>query len=759
MSAQPVLSQDSDLEVYELFDVTLEELLNVGIVSASKKKQSVLDAPATAYVVTEEQIRTRGYTNLLELLEDIPEVEVQRNSNSEFRNLVTIRGVAGNEKFLVLVNGVRITPATGDSYVLGTQFSIVNAQRVEVIIGPASALYGVDAFSGIINIITKAQEGAAIKGINTTGSYGLYNTTDNFFVAGTKFDKLRINVTGHYYFSQEPDYHKIYKDDYSWYNKQFSQNGYVVESPLFNKIRHVSVFEHWADSSFHGESLSRDFSIPTESYYINAEVAYEDFTAGFIRHMETHSSAIGVDPKYTTYDRNAFIKMSQQTIYGKHLFTSFNKKWRVQTTFLSSFFEVNPNSHFAGSVSRWQRGYIYSNGQSSRIEEQFQYDFSRNSSLTIGALYENLSAIPRTALSPVPFDKNQPADLQTLYYIGAAGYKSFLTENEQPQFNDSLTIKQNVYYLNYNNYGGFAQLQIKPFKFMEATIGSRYDYNTRFGGSINPRVGIVAKPSKKVHLKLLYGEAFLAPSPEKAFEQSGSIYRYDNTQKVLEADYFRIANPDLRPEKLRSLESSVNIFLTSNFNIAINGFYTHISDLIDFFGVAPKDQKPSNLEASRLEMSVNKGTSETVGGTARINFLFRLGTLTFNNYAAYTYIDGHIDGNPLLFTAKHTVKSGAEIHYKRFSMSPRMIWRSSSYSSITDGFNGENFYNSPFVVINMAARYQIKATGKLRLGIFADVRNLLDNRYYNVYVGSDEGMPLTPQDPFRIRIGLNVTLL
>ena len=142
-SSVNLIAQKKHLEVYELFDVSLEELLSVGIVSASKKKQSVTDAPATGYVFTEQNIKVRGYDNLLELLEDVPEVDIQRNSDREFKNLVTIRGISGNEKFLVLIDGIRITPATGDNYTFGTQFSLVSAKRVEVIIGPASALYGV----------------------------------------------------------------------------------------------------------------------------------------------------------------------------------------------------------------------------------------------------------------------------------------------------------------------------------------------------------------------------------------------------------------------------------------------------------------------------------------------------------------------------------------------------------------------------------------------------------------------------------------
>lgn len=756
-SILPTKAQDSDMEVYELFDVSLEELLNVGIVSASKKKQSVLDAPATAYVITEEQIQARNYTNLLKLLEDIPEIEIQKNSSNYVRNQISIRGVAGNEKFLILLNGIRITPATGDSYVLGYQFSLANAKRVEVIIGPASALYGVDAFSGIINIITKSQEGNSIKGVDATGSYGSYNSTDNFFTAGTKFDKLKLSATGSYSASAEPNYANLYPDDYSWYNNRFKPNGSVVESPFFQKIRDYRTFQNWAGSSFYGDTLSRDFEMPSRAYYVNVEAGYEDFTVGIIRLSERHSSAYSIDPKYTTFDKNAFIEMTQQVIYGRHSFNSFNKKWRLQSTFTSSFFEIDPKSNFAGAVSRWQRGFIYGYNQSSKVEEQFQYDFSRKTTLTAGLSYEYLTSLPRTALSPKPIDADNPIDLQNIYFIGAAGFPSFLPPGKSANFNDSLTLEQSKYYLQYQNFGSYAQLQFKLFNFLEATVGSRYDYNTRYGGSINPRIGLVAKPGKKMHLKLLYGEAFLAPSPEKAYQQSGSFYEVN--PKGFYADYFKLPNPDLKPEKLRSLEGSVNYFLTSNINLAANGFYTRIEDLINLFGKANQDAKPNKVLAVRLESSENSGLSEIYGGTFRLNFLAKIGPVTLNPYGAYTYISGNINNTVLLYTAKNTIKGGVDIGHKRFSFSPRVIWRSSSYTSLKDGANGENFKNPPFYVININARYKIVNIGKIKISVFADVTNLLNRKYYNALFGNEEGLPLTPQDPIRIMGGLNFKLM
>ncbi len=763
-------------DVNEIFNVSLEELLNVGMISASKKKQSVLDAPATAHVFTEQQIVLRGYSTLIDLLEDVPEVEIQRNSNPESRNLVTFRGVSGNEKFLILLNGIRITPSTGDSYTLGSNFSLVNAKRVEVIIGPASALYGVDAFSGVINIITKSQEGTVFKGVDGQLSYGQFKTADGSFIGGIKADKLNFTLSGHYNNSSEPKYSKYYKNDFAWYTNQFQPNGLVAETPFYNDVYNVSYFQRNAGESFRGDSLNRGFNMPSSSHFISAEVTYDKFTVGYVRHSESHSSAYGIQPKFTAYEKDQFFAQTQNVFYAKHQYQSFNKKWGLLSTLTQSMYEIDPNSNFIGASTRWQRGYVYANGQSSKIEEQFNYDFSSKVSMVVGASFENLNSLPRTGSSPKPFEKNQPATNQDLYYIGAAGYNPYAELTDTIAFNDSLALKQSFYYLNYQNYGAYAQFQISPVKFLDITLGSRFDHNTRFGSTVNPRLGLVISPTKKIRIKVLYGESFLAPSPEKAYRQAGAFFgpiagdTTDAGVQILSADYLRVPNSKLKPEKLKSLELSLGMFLTQNFSVNFNGAYTHIDNTINQNGEASKSLVPDNINASRLETSVNQGYQEIYSFTSRVNYLIRMGKWSFTPYGAYSYMDGYnkVDYNqgnglekiPLVFAAQNTFKGGLEIEHKRFSVAPRVIYRSPSYSNVLEIRNqaGSNYKNDAYTVVNLTVRYLAKIKGKLRLTLFVKANNLLDARYYNVYSGNEEGMNKTPQDPIRVVGGLQFNL-
>lgn len=754
-SLTSVAQRKNDAGVKDLFSISLEDLLNVGIVSASKKKQSVSDAPAMAYVFTKEQILSRGYTNLLELLEDVPEVEIQKNSTAEDRNFVTIRGVAGNEKFVILLNGIRITPATGDAYTLGSNFSLVNALRVEVILGPASALYGVDAFSGIINIITTQGEGTLFKGINTNISYGQYKSLDASLQVGRKFEKLNVMVTGNFYKSAEPDYQNIYKDEFAWHNQRLQPLGQVVSTPFLRFVNDLGRLSTAAAPYISGDTLSRGFDMPTTSYFVNATMNYGDFSVSYIRHSESHSAAHGLRPEFAVRDPTALIQMGQEVFYARHNYTSINRKWNIQSTISKSLFEIDNQSNFAGSATTWQRGYIYSLASSSKIEEQLSYDFSKKYSVIVGFTAENLSAIPKIAPVYKPFDTRTPASLQDLYYVSATG-------NDKPSDTliNNVFLEQPVFNVEYRNYGGYAQFQLSPAKWIELTLGSRYDYNTRFGGSINPRLGVVISTNdKKLRFKILYGEAFLAPSPEKTFAQSASfvIRKIPNSPRSERfAPYFRTANPDLQPEKLRTLESSLSYFLTSTLALSMNGYYTQLDNLISLAAADP-NITPVPLPVGVLETNVNKGRSDVYGFTTKLNYLQKFNYFSVNAQVAYSYIDGDIDNQALLYTAKHTIKASLDISGARFSIAPRLIFRSASNSRLTNPNNSNNYHtNTPFAVINLFSRVKIldkRNSGKLY--VYARINNLLNLKYYNVLFGSEDGFPATPQDPQRVSLGLN----
>ena len=124
---------------------------------ASGISQPISKAPAVASVVTATQIKQIGALDIDDILETIPGLHVSRNpigynSNYTFRGIHT----ALNPQVLMLINGIPLTNLFhGDRNLVWGGMPVEAISRVEVIRGPGSAIYGADAFSGVINIITK----------------------------------------------------------------------------------------------------------------------------------------------------------------------------------------------------------------------------------------------------------------------------------------------------------------------------------------------------------------------------------------------------------------------------------------------------------------------------------------------------------------------------------------------------------------------------------------------------------------------------
>ena len=175
-------------------DLSLEELGNLRVTTAALRPERYSDTPASIYVITNEEIHRSGATNLPEALRLAPNLEVAQVSATAYA--ITARGFQNviTNKLLVLMDG-RTLYTTVLSGVLWDAQDVMldDVDRIEVISGPGAALYGANAFTGVINIITKGArdtQGALVtaggsdveRNVNarfggkfgTTGSYRVY---------------------------------------------------------------------------------------------------------------------------------------------------------------------------------------------------------------------------------------------------------------------------------------------------------------------------------------------------------------------------------------------------------------------------------------------------------------------------------------------------------------------------------------------------------------------------------------------------------
>ncbi|WP_150048116.1 TonB-dependent receptor plug domain-containing protein [Methylomonas rhizoryzae] len=140
----------------ELLDLSVEELLNVKITSVAKKAQALNDAAAAVFVITQEDIKRSGATNIPDALRLAPGMDVAKIDSSKWA--VSSRGFNGRfaNKLLVLIDGRSTYTRTFSGVYWEMQdVMLEDVDRIEVIRGPGGTLWGANAVNGVINIITK----------------------------------------------------------------------------------------------------------------------------------------------------------------------------------------------------------------------------------------------------------------------------------------------------------------------------------------------------------------------------------------------------------------------------------------------------------------------------------------------------------------------------------------------------------------------------------------------------------------------------
>ena len=714
----------------------VESLLNRKTTTAAQIEQFASEAPATVYVISKEQIQNRGYESILDILDDIPEVEIQRYGNPEFNQHISFRGVAGNEKFLILQDGVRISAPTGDTHSIGYNFSVEHAEQVEVIIGPASALYGVDAFSGIIQIISQKGKNTPLQIKSSFGNFGTTHSSINF---GKDFGEVTFSVNGMFYHSREPNFPEIYKNEFSWYRNQYLPNSELLVSPFFQVPTSVNV-----------EGDDRKFSMPTTSYFTNFNLGIKNLEINYNRHFDSYSSCGSSQSEYCLYSDESKFAYFIETISGRHQYRTRDLKWLFQSTFSFHTYQLDDQTAFVNTYTGYTPGYKMEFGKSKKIEERVSYNASRKINIIGGFSYEILDDLPLTGDLPKPFDFDQPADLQDQYYLGS---------NVVDKDGNDLSIQQDFFYLHYLNYGTYVQLQSNIINDVNITAGVRYDINTRYGQSVNPRLGIVWKPKNELTLKMLYGESLLSPSPRKSNSHFGSFFPVTNDEGEitgLSSAFFHLSNRELEPEKLRSLEGSLRYVVSNNVVFTFNGYYTRINNLINKFAQNSEIDSFKDIPIGFIETAANEGSANIYGTTGRVDAVYNLQNgLGLNFYAGYSFTGGDSNGEDLLFAAKHHFRAGMELNHSKFSISPRVIYRNKSFGSPRDE-NGNPIASPSFAVVNLYARYNLFQKKETTLSVFTKVNNLFDKKYYNTFIGGAEGMANVPQRPLAWTVGLKL---
>ncbi len=708
-----------------LTGATLEELMNITITTATRTAEGLAGAPARVDVVTAAQIERRGYRSIADLLKDLPGFKVDLAGDQDYPTELTVDGTRGASRMVLLLNGIRISSPTNEPLPILANYPVHSARQVEIVYGPASALYGADAFSAVINIISNTVDDApGFRASTSAGQFGLYNETASY---GARLGHgATLMVSGQALYDHQPDLSRFYPADFQGLTAQRTGTFNTIFGPMTSS-----------------RTVASTYDIPISAHSFEAT-----FRAGGLQlTLFENSARVPTSPAYTpdnaVYNPDAF--NLNTLLVGAGSYTRSIGRATSTSTVTFSRHELDPESGYWNVYSNLEKSYKYAYGSMAKAEEQLSWKPAASTTFTVGGTFEHFYAIPQGA------DLNAPVQSQDV-----------------PGTILDTNIPDDFVKLRYANSGAYAQMQYVMSPRVTLTLGARGDYNTRYGGTFNPRLGLVTKPTDRTTLKLLYGTAFLAPSPYQAYSHYGAFYTTDGG-KTFASSYWHLPNPDLAPQRKRTVEVSVLHALGDYVQLSGSAFYTRLHDLIV---ESDADRSYAGLfhgwPVAYIDFGVNEGRANVYGGSLGLTYVRSIGPgRRIEAHAAATVADGReweLDQGGASLPAGGMVpvqlRFGADVDWDHWSIAPRFAvvgaQRLLATAAAADG-SLERRALAGYTTVDVNVRRSLVRG----VNLFVTIENALDRRYRAInaraYTNPEELIG-APQNPRRITVGFDVRI-
>jgi len=574
-----------DLDIEDLIDVevTLDDVFDVfdGLVKArtvsiaTGDKQSIARAPSVTSVITAQDIEAIGARDIDEALEAVPGLHMAREPLG-YKPVYTIRGMYSdnNREVLVLINGIPLTSVyTGNRGLVWGGMPVNAIARIEVIRGPGSAVYGADAFGGVINIITKSKED--IDGTEMGVRAGSFSTGDAWILHGEQWAGFDVALALEYQ-TTDGQREVIDADAQTSYDNAPDTNASLAPGPV----------------NLQGDNVDIRLDVLRGNWQLRA--GYQGR-----RNMGTGAGvAHALDPN----GHHSADRINADLTYHNQEFTRY---WDVTAQFsvFNTAFEAKrdhrlfPPGAFGGT---YPDGFIGNPGTSerhTRFDTSGFYSGFMKHLIRIGTGYhtgdfykstetKNFGTEPSTGL---PLPPGSP--VINVSDTSAA----FIQERERK-----------AWYLSLQDTWSFAPD-------WEFTAGLRYDHYSDFGKTVNPRLALVWQPFPDFASKLLYGSAFRAP----AFVD---LYNANNP--------LTLGNPDLKPETIKTWELAFDYRATNNLHLAMNLFNYDATDKILFIpdagGNTATAQNAGKQDGHGIELEAR--WKPTTKSSLLVNYAFQKAT-------------------------------------------------------------------------------------------------------------------------------------
>jgi outer membrane receptor for ferrienterochelin and colicins len=288
----------------DLTELSLEDLMNVPISTASKYEQKTTETPSSVTIITADEIKKYGYRTLAEILQSVRGFYTSYDRNYAYLGL---RGFAKpgdySTRFLFLVDGHRLNDNIYDFTGIGTDFilDVGLIDRIEIARGPSFSLYGNNAFFGTINVITKT--GKSVDGAEVSGSAGTGDTFNGRLTFGKKFANGADLILSASKSASDGNRHLYYKE----FDDPSTNNG-IAEGVDGDNNYSLFAKASLNDFSFEGGYVSRTKKIPTASW----GTAFND------PHTQTTDERTFADLKYV-YNFDNDLRTTAHFYYDRYI--------------------------------------------------------------------------------------------------------------------------------------------------------------------------------------------------------------------------------------------------------------------------------------------------------------------------------------------------------------------------------------------------------------------------------------------------------
>jgi outer membrane receptor for ferrienterochelin and colicins len=541
-----------------IYNLSLEELLQVKVVSASNVPEKLSEVPATMIVISEQDILERGYCSISEIFNDLPGMDITRHYGDQpvfnyWRGFRT----AFSQPYLFMIDGMLCNDIFYNQPQIIDNIPLSNIENIEIVYGPVSAVYGANAFMGVINVITKknTKDGMCSNARTRINNYG--NFIGDIYSHYQK-GKFGISISAR---SENTDLaQKLNLDDY------YTNKNLLTDTLL------------WGDLA---KSLNTDakVTLPTSGKSLDFRLKYNNTELGFQVNSMMNSWGMG-----TPFD-----KCISNVMFSRN----FYYLWFKQEFQLSEKLTTNITLHYRSEIREkgdWIEAYNYTNNSGKNLiilndtikpnqtaraidyslwplnnekvsfSQQFNFKISEKLLFTSGLEFDRTYITKQEGIYGNMFTPNNVSESNPDFYP-KNGQKTFRPANRAVWL----------------DHGIFSQIKYTLFDSHIINFGIRFDNNSEYGFSKTIRGGYIFNYNQFT-IRLLYGQAYQIPTPRTLYSSTTILG----------------SSSGLKPETSQTSELNAN-YTTKNISSWISVYYVRNRNTIIFIGNKAKNLTQRNV--------------------------------------------------------------------------------------------------------------------------------------------------------------------